>query len=494
MASYATPLVLLGIVGLFRLDRQYGWTSKAIYVPFCWLLIAMSRPVTAWLSAPATTADRITSYVEGSPVDRTILMVLLALAVATLWRRKEATAAILSKNAPIILFLLYCLVSASWADFPIVSLKRWIRAVGDVVMILVILTEKDPETALKSIVSRVGYLLVPLSILFIRFFPELGRAYSIGGRAMWTGVCTDKNALGALVMLVGAVTLWRIQDLRANPRKEGGRGPMIALTSVFLMSVYLMSLVDSKTAQMCFVFATIILVFKSLFRRSWVIFGFTVGTLVACYAVLIAGASGEALEAIGRDESLTGRTRVWVQVLRYAVDPWIGSGYENFWIGDRLIALSAWGGNQAHNGYIEIYVNLGWVGLFFLGIVIVSGYATIIAFNRRNPDLGRLKVAFFVICLVYNFSEAAFKMMSPVWMLFLWATMPTPLTSAAPAPEPEGRRLNRFVTSRFLPAARVEPAFVSRSAQAAPANNASTGRHRFGASKVKHERVSFKSS
>jgi exopolysaccharide production protein ExoQ len=481
MASYATPLVLLGIVGLFRLDRQYGWTSKAIYIPFCWLLISMSRPVTAWLSSPATTADRMTSYVEGSPIDRTILMVLLALAIVALWRRKEATAAILSKNAPIILFFLYCLISASWADFPIVSLKRWIRAVGDVLMILVILTEKDPETALKSIVSRAGYVLVPLSILFIRFFPELGRAYSIGGRAMWTGVCTDKNALGALVMLVGAVTLWRIQDLRANPRNESQRGPMIALTAVFLMAVYLMSLVDSKTAQMCFVFATIILIFKSLFRRPWVIFSFTVGTVAACYAVLIAGASGDALEAIGRDESLTGRTRVWVQVLRYAVDPWVGSGYENFWIGDRLIALSGWGGNQAHNGYIEIYVNLGWVGLFFLGVVIVAGYATIIAFLKRNPELGRLKVAFFVICLVYNFSEAAFKMMSPVWMLFLWATMSTPVPATMPVPElpvpdPQQRRLNRFVPSRLAPAVGVEPASVSRTTRSAPAHDYSAGR------------------
>lgn len=38
----------------------------------------------------------------------------------------------------------------------------------------------------------------------------------------------------------------------------------------------------------------------------------------------------------------------------------------------------------------------------------------------------RLKLAFFTVCLVYNFTEATFKMMAPVWITFLWAAMATP--------------------------------------------------------------------
>jgi len=465
MGPYATVLVLAGIVGLFRLDRGRGWTSKANYVPFCWLLIAMSRPVTAWTASPSSFSERAASYVEGSPVDRSVLLVLIALAFVTLWSRREATAAILRRNAPIILFFLYCLISALWAEFPMVSSKRWVRGVGDVMMILVILTDGEPEDALKTLLSRIGYLLVPLSILFIRFFPELGRTYSVGGRAMWTGVCTDKNALGALCMVVGAVVLWRLLDVRADHATERRRAKLIALGAVFGMVLYLMPLVDSKTAQMCFLLSTIVILFRRLFRRAWVTVPFTVATIAACYAVLIAGASGEALEAIGRDESLTGRTNVWAMVLRYAKNPWVGAGYENFWIGDRLAALSSWGGNQAHNGYVEIYVNLGWVGIFFLAIVILVGLRTVIASCRTNPDWGPLKVAFFLICLTYNFSEAAFKMMSPVWMMFLWATMSTPPAAATvPAADTERRTSkslrrpsDRLVTSPFSPGVRVKP-------------------------------------
>jgi O-antigen ligase len=464
MAPYATLLVLIGIAGLFWLDRRDGGNrlSMASLVPFTWLLIAMSRPVTSWMSSPASVASRAESYMEGSPIDRAILMALLAVATVTLWRRREAAAAILRRNWPIILFLLYCFISISWAEFPFVSFKRWIRAVGDVLMILVILTDKDPEASLKSIITRIGYLLVPLSILFIRFYPELGRAYSAGGRPMWTGVCTDKNALGALCMIVGAVVLWRLLDLLASRGRAHRAAMMTALTAVALMVFYLLPLVDSKTAQMCFVFATIVVLFRGLFRRPWAMFSFTAATIAACYAVLILGAGGDALEAIGRESTLTGRTDVWDQVLRQMHDPpagvaplspWFGAGYENFWVGGRVVRMRGWGGNQAHNGYLEIYANLGWVGLMFLGIVIAAGFRSLIAYRRVNPDLSRLKLAFFVICLTYNFSEAAFKMFTPVWLMFLWATMATPLVQ--PAVARAAARSSQFVVRRLAPARRV---------------------------------------
>ena len=466
MAPYATALVLIGIAGLFWLDRRDKWTSKANLIPFTWLLIAMSRPVSAWLtaSAPADASLRAEAYLEGSPLDRSILIVLLGLAIRVLWTRRQAALAILRVNAPIILFLLYCLASISWADFPVVSFKRWIRAVGDVLMILVILTDTHPENTLKSIISRIGYLLVPTSILFIRFFPELGRVYTVGGRATWTGVCTDKNALGALCMIVGTVVLWRLLNLRGASGGTGGRAAKsTALAAVFLMVVYLLPLVDSKTAQMCFVFATVVVLFR-FFRLPFVSFPFTVGTIAVCYAVLVLGVGSDALEVIGRESTLTGRTTVWEQVLRFVHDPppgvkpvssVVGAGYESFWVGERVIRLRRYGGNQAHNGYLEIYVNLGWMGLIFLGIVIAAGYRSLIADRRANPDLSRLKLAFFVICLTYNFSEAAFKMMSPVWMMFLWATLSTPAPQTVSVPGQERRRSDGPVTSRSLPAARV---------------------------------------
>ena len=142
---------------------------------------------------------------------------------------------------------------------------------------------------------------------------------------------------------------------------------------------------------------------------------------------------GLAAGVIGKELPITGRTEVWDTLLAHAVNPWIGAGYENFWIGQRVELFNRLLGglNQAHNGYIEIYLNIGFVGLALLGIVIVAGYRNILREMRRDRLAGRLKVAFFVICLIYNFTEASFKMMSPVWFTFLWAVLLVPVPRRA---------------------------------------------------------------
>jgi len=64
--------------------------------------------------------------------------------------------------------------------------------------------------------------------------------------------------------------------------------------------------------------------------------------------------------------------------------------------------------------------------LILLGTIIVTGYRNIMLELRHNLEMGRLKLAFFTICLVYNFTEATFKMQAPVWIFFLWAAMAAP--------------------------------------------------------------------
>jgi O-antigen ligase len=84
--------------------------------------------------------------------------------------------------------------------------------------------------------------------------------------------------------------------------------------------------------------------------------------------------------------------------------------------------------NQAHNGYLEVYLNLGWVGVVLLSIILISGYRRITAAVRSGAPVASLRLAYFIVAVTYNFTEASFKMMSPVWMAFLIATMILPET------------------------------------------------------------------
>lgn len=109
--------------------------------------------------------------------------------------------------------------------------------------------------------------------------------------------------------------------------------------------------------------------------------------------------------------------------------PLLGFGYESFWLGDR--ARYFWNKytfhpNQAHNGYIEVYLNLGWVGITLLALLMVRGYGNAIDAYRKDRASGSLKLAFFLAATVYNLTEAAFKVMHPVWIAFLVAITRVP--------------------------------------------------------------------
>jgi hypothetical protein len=68
-------------------------------------------------------------------------------------------------------------------------------------------------------------------------------------------------------------------------------------------------------------------------------------------------------------------------VLKEPINPIFGAGYGGFWLGERLDRFWAMYPTsppiQAHNGYIEVYLNLGLIGLILIASVLLSGLRTI---------------------------------------------------------------------------------------------------------------------
>ena len=96
----------------------------------------------------------------------------------------------------IALFYSYCAISILWSEDPFVAFKHWFKGIGDIVMVLIILTDEVPSGALRQVFKRIGYVLIPLSVLFLNYFPELGRVYTTGGASEYTGMANQKNSLG----------------------------------------------------------------------------------------------------------------------------------------------------------------------------------------------------------------------------------------------------------------------------------------------------------
>lgn len=407
-------------------------TSKALWIPLLWLLIISSRPVSMWLhvNREVTLEDR---YTEGSPLDATYYAVLLVAGVYVLNRRWVQMKGYLQANLPVLLFFFYCGLSVMWADSPPVAIKRWIKAIGDLVMMLVVLTDPNPALAMRRIFERVGFVLLPLSILFIVFLPSMGSSYDpIDRVTMYFGVTTFKNLLGVTSMFCGLGALWSFlgawQDRVAPNRMQ----LLLVHGTVMLMAVWLIKKADSMTSLSCLGLAGIVMVMTStrwVERRPASVFLLVAGATGIALFALFMDTGGGMLQSLGRNSTLTGRTQIWAAVLAQRINPVLGTGFESFWMGNRLQSvwsLSQNGIEEAHNGYLELYLNLGWAGLTLLGVLIVTGYRHALTLFYRDPVAGRLRVAFLTAGLIYSCTEAGFRMMSPVWTGFLLAVIAVP--------------------------------------------------------------------
>jgi exopolysaccharide production protein ExoQ len=131
----------------------------------------------------------------------------------------------------------------------------------------------------------------------------------------------------------------------------------------------------------------------------------------------------------GRDMTFTSRTLIWDELMKVgSKHPLLGVGYGSLWIGARGQELwSKLVVNQAHNGYIEIYVQLGIVGVFLLGMLLVQSYINIRAKRKSNFIFGIFSMAYLVMILISNITESSFmRSTDMLWMLCLCVCMQPP--------------------------------------------------------------------
>src|SRR5262245_9880726 len=184
-------------------------TSSVLWIPFCWLFIVSTRSVSSWFVRPDGTV--VDPDLNGTPLDRAILVVLIALALIVLASRRKQVVKILNNNRWLLALMLYMGLTVMWSNFPAISFRRYCRSVGALVMVLVVLTERNPLEAVSTLLKRCYLLHIPLSILAIKYFRNIGLAYGWdGSQEMWVGLAMHKNNLGQVAMASGLLASWLV--------------------------------------------------------------------------------------------------------------------------------------------------------------------------------------------------------------------------------------------------------------------------------------------
>ena len=444
----ATILVSIGIIGLFVLDRDSdARTSKVLWIPVIYMLIVSSRPVSAWLGVEPPDA---VNGVYSSPIDGAVNLILLAFGSMVLIARRGKAGLLLRRSGPIMLFYCYAGLSMLWSDLPYVTFKHWTKGVEDVIMVLVVWTDINPVMAVKRVLTRAGFILIPLSFLFSKYYPELGRGFNKDWETIYNGVTQTKNELGVICLIFGLGSLWCFLTFHGDRKRAGRTRHLLAHSSLLGIIVVLLGMSHSVTASVCFVLSGAVMVVAT--RRSSGTNAAQVHLAVAaavCFAVIPLFVAPSLVESVGRDATFSGRTSIWHILPNFVRNPWLGAGYETFLVGPRLVQLKAIIDKtfqEAHEGYLEVWLNLGWIGGSLFALLVITGYQKVFAAFRRNPGIGSLGLAFFIAVLIEGVSEAPFRMLTPTWFFLLWAIIGASKGHDGPTWSPKGRHETRRTT------------------------------------------------
>lgn len=423
-------LILLS--GLLRYDpARDPKPSLALWVPLIWMFIVASRLPSQWLGAGMQTGTQ--GLEEGNALDRTVFIVLILLAVGILASRSFNWGGFLTRNFVFVAFLLFALMSVVWSDFPFVSFKRWFRDLGDYLMILVVLSDRRPFEAVITLLRRLSYVVISLSVLLFKYYPQLGKQYTVWeGISMYVGATTSKNTLGVVCLVSGILFFWDTVT-RWSDRKERRTRQIILVNIAFMaMTLWVLHLSNSATSRVCLVIGCLVILagHSSAIRRHPAFLKVLIPTSFLMYLILAFGfdMNGNLAETVGRNGTFTGRTDLWKFLLSMHTDLLLGTGYDSFWLGPRLelVWRKFYLFNEAHNGYLDVYLNLGLIGLSLLIVYLIASYRSIWRRLATGSRLALFTLAVWTVLLFYNVTEAAFKGTQVLWITFLLGAIAVP--------------------------------------------------------------------
>jgi exopolysaccharide production protein ExoQ len=431
--------LLLGfafIAWLMRMDMRWReMPSKILWIPAVWLALSSSRNPAFWLSAMGFGGGS-ESNLEGSPINVIFNGGLFVITAIALNRRSFSWSQWVLTNKALFVVFAYFLASMLWSEFPIPTVKRLVQEFGTVLIAAVFLTESDPKLSVRVVFARVSYILFPLSVVFMRYFPHIGRNVStVSGAHMVSGVADHKNSLGQLAMVFLLVLLWDFVETRKDGTAPTGKGERWARYINFGIGIYLLFVSESATSLMCFLLG--LAMFFTCERLSRIRNAkqlFMLGAFSIVFALILNqryGLTSQVSMAMGRGENLSGRRQIWEKILEKETNPMLGHGFRGFWETDQGMAV--WQELEvnrlltSHNGYLEIYVQGGLIGLFLLAAFLWSTGLNAADKLVRGDPLGRLGVIFWPILLIYNATESAFLQVGVLWFAVLIVTWPNSL-------------------------------------------------------------------
>jgi exopolysaccharide production protein ExoQ len=325
------------------------------------MVIALAGGLSAFLPG-GQTLDRpqtdVTSIVESGDFAKQVMLGLLYVINLALLVRIIRPWAWWFIGFPLIALTILCFVSTAWSVIPDGTVRRDIALSGTLVFGLYAGLRCD-ERRITSILA----IAAAVSVVGAAAWTIAYRRWSFDTDGFLRGTFFHKDAFGAYLGLSLTSVIYRMLVLHDRFIR---RIPLLCGLGVCLV------LAGSSTSIVAIAIACLSLILVMMLQHSRGLLQ-AIGPIAISLAVVIGILLGPQLfgmvaEAIGRDPTFSGRLPIWEFVIpMIGKRPWLGYGYGIFWLGSGAPANLFWYWSKqyelhAHNGYLELLLDVGFVG------------------------------------------------------------------------------------------------------------------------------------
>lgn len=274
---------------------------------------------------------------------------------------------------------------------------------------------------LPRLLMQAGLIMALGSLVMVFAFPTIG-VHQQDNAGLWRGLWYEKNQMG-IVMVAGATAA--AACLAAGDGRWKAPALTLVLTTVLVLAT------QSKTSLLCLVLGLGLVAALWTMRRGGPVFTVVcvwLGIVMAGIGVYVFLTEPESiLAALGKDPSLTGRTHIWDSLMRRVGErPWTGYGYSAFWGRTSVPAAfvrqeTGWLVPSAHNGWIDLLVQLGWPGaVAVVSLFVTATTVTLIRLGSAGMREGYWAIAYLGVFLLLSLSESVLLSHASLpWTLFL---------------------------------------------------------------------------